>query len=241
MDIYRPYTYLIGWSHLNKYYYGVRFAKNCRPEDLWVKYFTSSKKVKELRKIEGEPDIIEVRKIFTEGSKAIIWEEKVLKRLDVLNNDKWLNMNISGAIAPHKAGLKNKGRKRSKESINKAIETRKKNNKPSPLKGRKNPSISKALKGKPSPHKGKKYGPISEITKEKMSESRKKYYENGGKAPNNNKKMSENQKAKISKSSKGHKNPKSHSEKLRAIALRRFKISLEDGSWTWGYRDLKDN
>jgi len=30
------YTYLIGWSKLKKYYYGVRFAKKSNPKDLWV-------------------------------------------------------------------------------------------------------------------------------------------------------------------------------------------------------------
>ena len=36
-----PYTYLIGWSNLNKFYYGVRYGKGCHPSDLWVKYFGS--------------------------------------------------------------------------------------------------------------------------------------------------------------------------------------------------------
>ena len=239
MNIYcKPYTYLIGWTRLNKYYYGVRFAKDCDPADLWVKYFTSSKNVKSLRETEGEPDIIQVRKTFVSKSDAIVWEKKVLKRLNVLKEDKWLNMNISGAIAPHnKAAIKNKGKKRSKEAIDKAAETRRKNGK-SPLKGRKNPAISKALKGKPNPNKGKKYGPMTEEAKTNMLESRKKYYESGGKGPNSGKKMLDNQKTKISESSKGHKKPQSHSEKLRAIALNRFKVIREDGSWTWGYRNL---
>ena len=60
-----PYTYLIGWSKLNKYYYGVRYAKNCHPSDLWTKYFTSSKYVKQFREENGEPDIIEIRKTFS--------------------------------------------------------------------------------------------------------------------------------------------------------------------------------
>jgi len=38
-----PYTYLIGWSNLNTWYYGRRTSKNCHPSDLWQKYFTSSK------------------------------------------------------------------------------------------------------------------------------------------------------------------------------------------------------
>lgn len=47
MFIYTPYTYLVGWSQLNKFYYGVRFAKNCTPSDLFTTYFTSSSIVKQ--------------------------------------------------------------------------------------------------------------------------------------------------------------------------------------------------
>lgn len=43
------YTYLIGWSEYDIWYYGVRYAKGCNPADLWVKYFTSSKFVREFR------------------------------------------------------------------------------------------------------------------------------------------------------------------------------------------------
>jgi hypothetical protein len=93
-----PYTYLIGWSKLNKWYYGVRFAKKCHPSDLWIKYFTSSKQVKHFRKIHGEPDIIDIRKTFSSVEAAILWEEKVLRKVKVLKDDKWLNQNITGAI-----------------------------------------------------------------------------------------------------------------------------------------------
>lgn len=86
-----PYTYLIGWSKLNLYYYGVRFAKDCDPSDLWKTYFTSSKKVKALRLTSGEPDIIQVRKTFTETTKARLWESKVIKKLDMPSNKMWLN------------------------------------------------------------------------------------------------------------------------------------------------------
>lgn len=29
------YTYLIGWSSHNKFYYGVRYAKGSNPNELW--------------------------------------------------------------------------------------------------------------------------------------------------------------------------------------------------------------
>ena len=93
-----PYTYLIGWSKYSKYYYGVRYAKNCAPSDLWVTYFTSSNIVQDMRVRYGEPDIVQVRRTFKERDAAILWEQKVLSKLDVLNNPLWLNQNIAGAI-----------------------------------------------------------------------------------------------------------------------------------------------
>lgn len=89
-----PYTYLIGWSHLNKYYYGVRYKKDCEPNDLWVLYFTSSQEVQEYRAIYGDPDVIQVRKTFKSKEEAVTWEYKVLKRLKVVHNEKWLNKNV---------------------------------------------------------------------------------------------------------------------------------------------------
>lgn len=99
MDIYPnrvPYTYLVGWSKLDKWYYGVRYAKRCDSSDLWVEYFTSSKVVKRLRKNYDEPDVIQVRRIFNEPKSAIIWEQKVLRRLNAIRNDKWLNQSLAG-------------------------------------------------------------------------------------------------------------------------------------------------
>lgn len=91
MSQYLPYTYLIGWSKLNKWYYGSRYAKGCHPSDLWVKYFTSSKYVKQFRKEFGEPDVIEIRKTFQLREKAVLWEHKVLSRMGVIYSDKWIN------------------------------------------------------------------------------------------------------------------------------------------------------
>lgn len=86
-----PYTYLIGWSNHNKYYYGVRFAKNCNPDDLWKTYFTSSDKVKKSRLEFGEPDIVEVRKTFVDTKSARLWESKVLRKMNAVSDQRWLN------------------------------------------------------------------------------------------------------------------------------------------------------
>lgn len=87
-----PYTYLIGWSNLDKWYYGVRYSKKANPEDLWKTYFTSSKIVKEFIEANGNPDIIEIRKTFNSHIKAKNYEDKVLRRLKVNKSDKWLNI-----------------------------------------------------------------------------------------------------------------------------------------------------
>jgi hypothetical protein len=94
------YTYLIGWSCYKKFYYGARWAKNCSPNDLWNTYFTSSKYVKEFREEHGEPDIIQIRKVFDDIQKCRDYERKILEKLNVLNNDIWLNKNINGSFLP---------------------------------------------------------------------------------------------------------------------------------------------
>jgi hypothetical protein len=95
-----PYTYLIGWPVLNKWYYGVRYAKNCQPDDLWISYKTSSKFVKNFVTEHGDPTIIEVRKTFQSISEAQQWESKVLKRLQVTKSPMWLNAHDSRAFDP---------------------------------------------------------------------------------------------------------------------------------------------
>lgn len=92
-----PYTYLIGWSKIDKWYYGVRYATNCDPALFWIVYFTSSDVVKQYRNDYGEPDVIEIRKTFNDAESARIWEHKVLKRLNVQFNDKWLNISTGKA------------------------------------------------------------------------------------------------------------------------------------------------
>lgn len=158
MKEFKPYTYLIGWTELNKWYYGVQYGEYRRianPENLWNDYFTSSKEVKKYRNIYGEPDVIQIRKIFTTAQEAVNWETKILTKLNKLDpfknsNSKWLNRNIKGAIILEetqrkksedhkiKIGKSNKGKKKSdtskmgryertKEIKEKMVTTRRKN------------------------------------------------------------------------------------------------------------------
>lgn len=95
-----PYTYLIGWTEQNKFYYGVRYALDCHPSDLMTIYFTSSPKVSEMIESYGLPDIIQVRKTFTDTKRARHWEHKVLRRMKVIKSDKWLNRTDNKSIEP---------------------------------------------------------------------------------------------------------------------------------------------
>ena len=91
-----PYTYLIGWSELDLWYYGVKFGKSADPALFWVNYFTSSKYVKSLREEFGEPDVREIRKTFKSKEAASEWERKVIRRLGAVWSDKWINRGNSG-------------------------------------------------------------------------------------------------------------------------------------------------
>jgi hypothetical protein len=95
-----PYTYLIGWSNLNVWYYGVRFAKHCDPADLMRTYFTSSKYVKLTIETYGLPDIVEIRKTFDSIESAREWEHCVLRRMMVTEKDEWLNKSDGLSIPP---------------------------------------------------------------------------------------------------------------------------------------------
>jgi hypothetical protein len=72
--------------------------KVANPQNLWNIYFTSSKYVDEFRKVYGEPDVIEIRKTFSSAKNAIDHERKVLKRLNVIHKDKWLNKTNNKSI-----------------------------------------------------------------------------------------------------------------------------------------------
>lgn len=99
-----PYTYLIGWTQAGKFYYGVRFAKGCRPDDLWVSYFTSSKQVKVAREKLGEPDLICIRRTFKDINAAKNWEHKVLRRLRASKRKDFLNL-TDNRCNPSNAGI----------------------------------------------------------------------------------------------------------------------------------------
>lgn len=88
----KPFTYLIKCTSTNQFYYGVRYAKNCHPSDLWTTYFTSSKYVRSLIEQYGRDAFsCEVRKQFTSAHKAKQWESRVLKKMKVSSRKDFIN------------------------------------------------------------------------------------------------------------------------------------------------------
>lgn len=114
-----PYTYLIGWTKHNKWYYGRRTSSKCHPSELWITYFTSSKHVANFRRQFGDPDVLQIRKTFQNAKKCCLWESKVLKRLDAQHSDLWLNQK-NGDEKWDTSGL---SFIRSKKSIEKKLNT----------------------------------------------------------------------------------------------------------------------
>ena len=92
---YLAYTYLIGWTKYDLWYYGLRYKniklKRTPEEDLWIHYKTSSTSVKHMRAFIGDPDYISVDKTFNSIGDAIDYENRILIEMDVSNNDEWLN------------------------------------------------------------------------------------------------------------------------------------------------------
>lgn len=154
-----PYTYVINCPD-GRRYYGVRFAKNCKPEDLWVSYFTSSNHIQQLIKLYGkEAFTFQVRKTFANKEEACDWEHKVLQRLRVNRNEAWVNV-TSSRSRPSMEGNKNPSKR---------PEVREK--------------ISKAKTGKPRPDSSKRMKenhPLRDPeARKKLSESMKRGFADG--------------------------------------------------------------
>jgi len=102
-----PYTYLIKFTNPKtneeQFYYGSRYAHDCHPDDLFKTYFTSSKIIKDLIEQFGvECFHWEIRKTFNDAKTCQIYETKILNRLNVRHNKKWINLNCNSILPPLK-------------------------------------------------------------------------------------------------------------------------------------------
>lgn len=96
------FTYILGWSTLDKMYYGVRYKDNVSLASVGTDYFSSSKTVFEYIKKFGNPDIIQIRKVFSRKVDAKRWEDRVLCRLlskTSTNRQRWLNKSNTNSLA----------------------------------------------------------------------------------------------------------------------------------------------
>lgn len=121
-----PFSYYLYHIPTKKHYYGIRHGKKSDPKKLWVTYFSSSKVVKQMIDEYGVDSFkVEVRKIFSCSEKAVLWEHKVLRRIDAAGRDDWINR--------HNGGEKFRGPKnhtlKTKQTIKKKITGLKRNHK----------------------------------------------------------------------------------------------------------------
>jgi hypothetical protein len=86
-----PYTYLIGWSKLDTWYYGVRYKIGCHPSEFWNDYKTSSFVVPEFVALHGDPDIIQIRQVYNSANSALSAESKVIKYMKLGDRSDFLN------------------------------------------------------------------------------------------------------------------------------------------------------
>jgi hypothetical protein len=206
MNIYRPYTYLIGWTEHNKWYYGVRWRNvnlQITPhKDFWIKYFTSSNTVKKLINQYGDPDIKQIRKTFNTIDEARNWEHKVLLRLNVINDEKWINKSNGKSIPAMPGELNPMWGRRGKDSPNYGREVSKETRSKLSVASKKNRGEKASFYGKKHTLETKqkmsnsaKGRTFSKETREKMTRSAK------------NRTISNETRQKISESTKGENNP----------------------------------
>jgi hypothetical protein len=209
--MYLAYTYLITHKITGEYYYGFRCGnithRRTPEEDLWIKYFTSSKKIKSLIKQYGA-DSFDCNILLKDSNKenCYIYEQELISKN--INDEKCLNQycNLNGIWS--RAGTIHSEETKEKIRIARAAQ-------PATMAGKHHSGItkaklSKAQTGRSSARKGTT---VSDITLERM-----KIVHTGKQASDatkekmrmthTGKRMSEETKAKISASRTGKHYPK---------------------------------
>ena len=136
---YTPFTYCLTFLPTGKRYYGVRYAKDCHPDQLWTTYFTSSEIISDLIEEHGKDAFtFEVRKTFITSEQARSWETKFLTRINAAKHPEWLNGHNGGknfhstpeSVKKRKDTLEKNGTlhpMKNPETVQKVMRTKKKN------------------------------------------------------------------------------------------------------------------
>lgn len=89
----KPYVYRVRNKITGQFYYGVQYGRNCNPNNLWVKYFTSSKPVYDLIQKHGKESFeIKIIRTFTCPVAASKFEFKII--LKFLEHPLCLNIRV---------------------------------------------------------------------------------------------------------------------------------------------------
>lgn len=103
----KPFTYLVYCKPTQQYYYGVRYSRNCHPDQLWETYFTSCKAIHRLIELYGKDQfVVSVRKVFSDPQKAVDWETRFLHKIDAANSSVWINAHNGDGKFKNKGGYK---------------------------------------------------------------------------------------------------------------------------------------
>lgn len=94
MSNYQPFIYLIGWTELNSWYVGCRYRDKCHPNDLWTRYFTSSKLVEQIREWFGEPDVCEVIHTGETAAEVLAYEQQLIETDQLHKHPRWINQGM---------------------------------------------------------------------------------------------------------------------------------------------------
>lgn len=125
-----PFSYYLYHRPTNQHYYGIRHCQGCHPSELWVKYFSSSVIVKQLIEQYGKDSFNwQVRKTFIDSTSALLWEHRLLNRINASNRSDWLNRHNGGSKfrgptfhtekTKQKISTRTKGIRKSEETKNK--------------------------------------------------------------------------------------------------------------------------
>lgn len=98
MDLWVPYVYFIKNKTTGLKYIGVRYAKGCNPNDLWITYFTSSSLIKTLINAYGKEDFyIKILHKFPNSPEQAILKEAYYFSL-IKEKEDYLNCCYSSGI-----------------------------------------------------------------------------------------------------------------------------------------------